>query len=454
MIMRTRLLTRLLRIIFVPIITIIGICIGTLPVSALEAGHSGTLNPEVQQGSSYTQLLEIGLSENEPETDVYIQILSYNEINGKPEPIQNEDENILFSARPFIEPTDIVLHCKPGEKKRVKINIQIPAKIKSGGRYAIIRFATAPLGANTNSTLNSAIVLPLRITVNGEGALVHTGEMGTISCEKTQNGKPIIINTLFTNTGNHHYDIKGTIEIRDKSDKLIDVLFVNNASPIPLCTKNILTTFVPKEDLPPGKYYLQERLTLEDGTLLDKAEGEFEIMEVYVPPTPPAEVILKPGILSLLKTEDGRITIEFPKGSVLGETRVSLLSYLPEQLPIPPQRYSIADTCFRIDGLCGLLVKPATLKVQYSNLDLKKAAYDPSRLTLARWDEASLQWTIFKTSNDSKTQTLTIVTDHFSLWTIMAVPPQSGFKIIYYLAGVIILATVSFILIKIFKTKS
>ena len=445
---------KLLRIINLVVIVLIITCFNISPVSALQAGHSGTLNPEVNSGTTYSQILEVGLSENEPEADVYIEILSYREVDGKPEPLLDENNISIFSARSFIQPKNIVLHCKPGEKQRTQINIHIPDEAKSGGRYALLRFATAPLGKNSALGLTSAIILPMKFTVNGDGGLVHSGKISNITIGAVESGKPINIYTTFNNTGNHHFDIKGSIEIRDKTNNLIDFVFVNASSPIPESTKTILTTYIPKEDLPLGQYIIKERLTLEDGTSLDECESCFEVKKPYVPPAPPVYVDLKPGAASVLKTDDERILIEFPQGAILGETRVSLRIYESEQLPIVPTGYSLTTTCFRIDGLTGLLVKPAKVKVKYSAEDLETAGGDPSRFVFARWDESLSQWTMLKTNVDASNQSLSTKTNRFSLWSIMIKQSQfkDELKWLFLSLTIVIIASL-IILTKIFKPK-
>jgi len=174
---------------------------------------------------------------------------------------------------------------------------------------------------------------------------------------------------------------------------------------------------------------------LEDGTLLDEASGSFEVKEPYVPPSPPASVTLIPGSAATLETGDGRISISFPKGAVISQVEVSLRSYPLEQLPSPPTDFELATTCFRIDGLTGLLVKEATLTVKYSPADLERAEGDASRLTLARWDEANNQWSVLKTKVDKEANTLSTKTNQLSIWAVMVAPPAAPFNMLL-MAGI------------------
>ncbi len=241
----------------------------------------------------------------------------------------------------------------------------------------------------------SAIVLPIRFTITG-GPLIHTGEITGITTGQAVSGKAIDIFTSFKNTGNHHFNIIGKVEIKDPQGKLVDTLHINALSPIPTETKKIKTTFISSEELPPGKYSINSILSLEDGTKIAESSGSFQLEKPYVPPPPPASIVLKPSTNDTLRTDDGRITIGFPQERLPARLKVSLQNYPIEQLPAPPPGYKPATTCFRVDGLNGLLAKQATVTVKYSSADLEKAGGNASGLSLARWDEASSQWVCLK----------------------------------------------------------
>ncbi|MCX6012702.1 MAG: hypothetical protein NTV30_04710, partial [Chloroflexi bacterium] len=76
-------------------------------------------------------------------------------------------------------------------------------------------------------------------------------------------------------------------------------------------------------------------------------------------------------------------------------------------------------TCFRIDGLTGLLTKEAKLTVKYTSYDLEQAGGNLSKLRLARWDEIANKWTVIDTIINEQSMTLTVQTNHFSLWSVM-----------------------------------
>jgi hypothetical protein len=117
-----------------------------------------------------------------------------------------------------------------------------------------------------------------------------------------------------------------------------------------------------------------------------------------------------------------------------------------EQLPPQPTGFDLATTCFRIDGLTGLLAKEATVTVEYTAADLDKVGSDASRLRLARWDEAQSQWSVLKTKVDKEAMTLTTNTNQLSIWAVMVAPPahrQVNWPLIGGIVGGVIVTALS-----------
>jgi hypothetical protein len=389
----------------------------------LTVGYLGGkgLSPEVSPGESYSWTLLASIGKDDAATDVLIEVLGYGDGDSGVEPVLPEADKSTYSARTFIQPYKVTLHVEPGETKQVEVTVTIPSDVGSGGRYATLRFSTSqPEGEAVN--IISAIVLPVKFTIK-DSQLIHSGEMTGVTTGKAVSGQPIEIFTSFRNTGNHHFKIEGQIEIRDAGDKHIDTLHITTSSPIPDGTKRIKTTYIPQGPLALGVYSVRARLMLEDGTLLDEAGGSFEVEEPYVPPPPPASVTLTPGSAAILQTADGRISISFPQGAVIGQVEISLRSYPLEQCPTAPPGFNLATTCFRVDGLTGLLAKEAAVTVKYTAADLDKAGGDASTLRLARWDEADSQWTVLKTKVDKEAMTLSATTNRLSIWAVMVAPP-------------------------------
>ena len=203
---------------------------------------------------------------------------------------------------------------------------------------------------------------------------------------------------------------------------------------------------------------------LEDGTLLDEATTSFEIKQPYTPPPPEAATTLIPTSSTTtstgakiidgntLSTQDGRISMTFAEGSVLSQMQVAIRSYPVTQLPAAPAGYQLGATCFRVDGLSGLLLaKEATLKVQYTAADVEKAGGNPAKLALARWSETDGKWNIIETNLEKNIMTLSASTNQLSLWAVMvseAAPGVSPLIIISAAAGVIVVCLIVYFIVR------
>ena len=104
---------------------------------------------------------------------------------------------------------------------------------------------------------------------------------------------------------------------------------------------------------------------------------------------------------------------------MLSEVNVTLSPFDKNRLPQAPQGSTPGATCFRIDGLTGLLSRDATVVVKYSSADFKAAGSDVSKLVLARYDDSDNKWTVLPTTLDRNDLTLTATTNRFSIWTVM-----------------------------------
>lgn len=438
---------------FIVVVTLLG-CLAASPVLAypwLSVGDKG-LSPEVSPGESYIQTLVVNLCKCDPATDVLVEVLGCGENpDGGVVPLLPEEDKSPYSGRTFIQPDKITLHVESGETKPVNVTVTIPSDVGSGGRYAILRFTTASFIAPLEEgmvKIISAKLLPVKFTIKGS-QLIHQGKITEVTASKAVSGQSVEIFTNFQNSGNHHFKIEGQVEIKDASGRLIDTLHITTSSPIPKGTKRITTTYIPQGELALGVYSVKSRLMLDDGTVLDEASGSFEVEKPYVPPPPQASVTLSPSSASTLIIGDSGISIGFPQGSVISQVGISLRNYPLEQVPAPPPDFGLATTCFRIDGLTGLLAKEATVTVKYTAADLDKAAADASRLRLARWDEGNSRWSVLKTGVDKGAMTLTTSTNQLSTWAVMVAPPAglNWVVIAGAVAGVIIIALLVFFLV-------
>ncbi len=407
---------------------------------------------DVAPGETITHKMTVTLVETDQPVDMVVDVMGFgNSPDGSAQELEASKDTSLYSARSFITIDNPLFHMEPGEPQDFIATIDIPSDVGEGGRYAIIRIhQIQPPGVRQLGTL-SAFNIPVYLTIK-DSQLIHKGEITGVSAGETVSGQPVDIFTTFQNTGNHHFKTKGEVTISDAQGQVLDTIHValSQKSVLPTMSRQLKAIFIPAAELPLGVYSVKSKLMLEDGVILDEAEGNFEVKEPYVPPPSPASLIVTPASAAVLQTPDGAISISFPKGAVISQVEISLRSYPLEQLPSAPADFDLATTCFRIDGLTGLLLKEATVTVKYTPADLDKAEGDASRLRLARWDEADNQWSVLNTTVNKEATTLTTNTNQLSIWAVM-VAAQAGVNWILIagvVAGVIIIALLIFLLVR------
>jgi hypothetical protein len=367
---------------------------------------------EVAPGDTITHKMEANIASSDSPMDLIVEVRD----------LENISEE--YSARNFVTLEQTEYHLEPGIPQEIIATVHVPTDVGNGGRYAVVVIKQKPKETGVNIVV--AVNVRLYLTVK-ESQLVHSGEITNISTGDAVSGKPVEFTTTFRNTGNHHFKFKEVFSISDSQGEELDKIYtsLSAASVIPSLYDDIKATYIPKSSLPLGKYSLKVTAMLDDGTVLDEAEGYFEVKEPYVPPPAPAKITLKPGESATLKTNNEGITIVFPQGCVISQAEISVQNYPLEQIPTLPSGYSLAETCFRIDGLAGLLIKDADITVKYTDTDFVKAGGDASKLRLARWDESDNKWTVLDTTIDKANKSLTAHTNRFSIWAVMVISPEN-----------------------------
>jgi hypothetical protein len=405
---------------------------------------------EIVPGNNYTHTMTISTRDTDPAMDIQVDVMGLGQsLEGACQALEAPEDTSPYSARSFITLNKSSFHLEPGGSQEVVATIRIPGNATAGGRYAVIYVHTQPTGGGQVGII-SAINVPVYLTIK-DSQLIYEGKIIELPTTEAVSGEPVEILTMFQNTGNHDFKVKGEVTIKDTQGQILETISipVTTSAVVPGIIRQLKATFIPQGELPLGNYSVQSRVMLEDGTLLDEASGSFEVKEPYIPPPPAASITLYPNSAATLATADGRISISFPQGSVTSEVVVSIQSYSPSQLPTPQSGLELGTTCFRVEGLTGLLVKKATITVKYSSADLDKAGGDASKLSLARWDEAQSKWTVLKTKVNAEAMTLSTNTNQLSIWAVV-VGSASGtvnlWLIIGGAAGVVVIVLLVYFL--------
>jgi hypothetical protein len=394
----------------------------------------GSMDMLVPEGQHTLPSITVSNDSDKP-MDFEVKLAGYGQGTSGSTEVLEPDTNPL-SAMSYISFDPAEFSLEPGESQEIDLTVSIPQGI-DGGRYAVVLVIGTPGGDEPITTISRMGIL-VKLTIAGS-QLVEQGSIEFIGSELVESGKPIPIEVTYANEGNVHCRVQGSVTVFDAQGDVLDIVRSSWAVVLPGYSRDLVAEWIPGRDLDPGTYGAQASVYLEDGALLDEAEGSFEVGMPYVPPAPPVSITLTADRAATLQTSDGRFSISFPQGAVFSDVDISLRDYPLDQLPPLPPGYGLAATAFRVDGLPGLLAKEATVTVKYLSADLENAGGDATRLKLARWDMAYSQWTVLNTKLDREVMTISADTNQLSIWAIMVGPPvRANWALIGGVAGGVI----------------
>ncbi|MCK9630760.1 MAG: hypothetical protein M0R30_03880 [Methanoregula sp.] len=379
----------------------------------------------IKPGGTTTHTMTVSIGAGDDPADIQVDVLGFGQgLEMSYSPLTTADDVSPYSARSFITVDESTVHLEPGAKKTITAKISVPANAGPGGRYAIIYIHALP---GKGKSFTTAITVPVMITISGS-APTETGSITNLSVSDIVVGQPLKVTTILENTGNYHYyHTANLVVIRDANGNI-----VSNKSTQPtvfavIPGNTVRYSVTPElQNLPIGSYTVTSQVLLETGKVLDERSATFEVKTNYVPPITESNITLTPGSSGTLTSPDGRYSVSFPQGAVLGDAVVILKPYSKDRLSSAPSGANLGATSFEITGLSGLLSKDATVKVIYSKDDLEAAGGDASQLKLAYYDAAQNKWVVLPTQVDTGSTTLTTTTNHLSVWAVMVSSTTTG----------------------------
>jgi len=406
------------------------------PITALKVEGAKVLL-DVKPGTTYIFPMAVSIKADDSASEYSIDILGFGQTldAGMYEGLSAGKDTSPYSARSFISFPSSTIRLQPGERKEFNATIRIPKDVGAGGRYAVVLIHPAAAGTG-QASFATAVLVPVMLTVEGT-KLVETGTITGVSVCEVIAGKPIVVATTLQNTGNHHYyGAINQVSVRDPSGREIGSAQSDPFARAVIPGQSVRFETQLTTGLPVGTYTVVSRMTLENGTLLDEKSSTFSVQEEYIPPFEEATATVVPDRETVLRTSGGEITITFPPGAVLADAEVTVSPYA-DTLPAPPSGATAGTTAFTVDGLSGILAKPATMVVKYNPADLQAAGGDAGKLSLARWDRVDGKWTVLPTTVNAGASTLTASTDRFGIIAVMAGAKQgtSGGKSGGFLPG-------------------
>jgi hypothetical protein len=399
----------------------------TVPASAITmtgTNYVGSIAP----GGTAVFPMTIGLGTNENPSDLLIEVMGFGQsVNSEFVPLDPVNDTTPYSARTFISLDRTSLHLEPGTSQRVNATITLPKDVGAGGRYAIIYLHALPAKGTGQATLTTGMIVPVLITISGTTPTV-TGSITGVDVGDVTIGQPVVITTTLKNTGDYHYrysvnnvtliDGNGNIVARGSAEPWPNSLIPGNS---------VQYNAEPgMKDLAAGTYTVDSKVLLAEGKVLDEKTTTFTVKTDYAPPVTESTITLSPERAGTLTSPDGRYSISFPQGAVLGDAVVILKPYSKNNLKPAPAGVKPAATSFEITGLSGLLSRDATVRVTYSADDLAAAGGNAALLKLSYYDAARGAWVILPTQVTTGSTTLTTTTNHLSVWAVMVSSVTTG----------------------------
>ncbi|MDD1667417.1 MAG: hypothetical protein LUO96_03010 [Methanomicrobiales archaeon] len=263
--------------------------LGLLLVLAIQPGTALTVeNPkilsDVAPGTSRFPMAVL-LKPDEAAADYTVEVLGFGQAgDGVYTPLAAADDTGMYSARALITVDPAGFHLDPGQRQPVNVNISVPEKAGDGGRYALLHIH--PSGAAAGQTaITTGIYVPVMLTLKGS-SLTHTGSITGIQAGEVTPGKPLLVSTAVSNTGNHHYyGLMVNLTLTDQAGKVVAVAS-SPGSVYALIPGNGMTIATPiTTPLGPGTYTVTSEARLADGmVLLDTGDTTMTIRTAYVPP--------------------------------------------------------------------------------------------------------------------------------------------------------------------------
>ena len=216
-----------------------------LPVIAQEKQGSGfRVSPvrdelTVSKGESASRKVNVmNLSQSKVTADVIINDFDpSNDESGQPRILMNPNATTQGNSFKSIASTVKTITLEARESKTITIYINVPKNANSGGYYGALRFAdTNQANSKTNVALAASVGTLYLVTVPGnlkesmmlvEFSAAKNGSKGRFFINS---GKMSII-TRLKNTGNIHVKPFGTVQITERSGKVIESFELNNTEP-------------------------------------------------------------------------------------------------------------------------------------------------------------------------------------------------------------------------------
>ncbi len=365
----------------------------------------GLIQREISPGETFSHTFTVANSPTGAELQIRIEAKGFGQgLDGSYTPLESTEDRSPFSARGFItalEPSAFVLG--PGQSQEIRVTVQVPPDLGEGTRYALIHIHTEKVGVGRDSAIVLAATVPVVLTPKGTRP-IETGTITGLTIGEIQSGRPIAVQTIFENTGNHHYKAYNEVVLTDASGKEMGYSFTSPtaSSILPGSAYRFEVGLIPRAEMPGGTYRVQSRVFREDGIPLAAEESEFTVTHPWeiFPPTVVKESIEvftftdeEPHEINAVQKSNLRILFR-DTGKVTGRVitaRYDGEPHLPIGFSAPEAGGGTGNEGIRFSAIHTEGFGPGTAEVHFLYTDDLIRRYDESSLFLAYWDGSRWQ---------------------------------------------------------------
>lgn len=228
-------------------------------------------------GEHVSLVMEVGIGQNDTPVNIAIDVMDWRQsLQGDNNAV--ESYTSPYSAKKLLKVTPERLHLEPGDAQKVNVEADIPQEAKSGGRYAIINVHAAPENADISSVSTEvAVNALLALNITGPG-IQKSGEITYLKVEAPSSANQYNVSMIFNNTGNIHYKILTEVMLEDKdSNVLANSTIQPFSSVLPGASRLQQFFLTPAEQLHPGAYTIEAKVSLESGRVLASRSTEINV---------------------------------------------------------------------------------------------------------------------------------------------------------------------------------
>jgi len=267
---------------------VVALCLLFVFVQPVFAGLKVTgavIEATVVPGSKTTYRVNVADTQDTP-MDVIVELKGYGEAQTGIGILDPAQDNSPYSARQFLTVSPDSLHLEPGQSQDITVTANVPAGVGDGGRYAIVYIHTVPPQGSVSANI-AAVAVRVLLAMGGSH-LIKSGEISQIQLTQADPGQPLKITAALRNTGNYHYKISATGQVKNSKGKVVATsLPEQGVLPLlPSYSSQISLSFDSKS-LTQGSFRAEIEVKADDGTIAAQVTYPFTLGEPW--PLPPKE---------------------------------------------------------------------------------------------------------------------------------------------------------------------